>query len=162
MMSLYPETVVSQRSIYRQKTNSGKRPPKCHSLLKKVENFLPWEIAFNKYITVTWRRVKRSDHGGQAVTKETGTNDSLMKIELFSARNDNNPVDIQGYPALNAITILIMPSWLLSGSLRFVSPTVDPAVIKVNQVHIIPYYPVTSTLTYKQFSQVSLPLRFSD
>lgn len=161
-MSLYPETVVSQRSIYRQKTNSGKRHPKCHSLLKKVENFMPWEIVFNKYITVTWRGVKRLDHGGQAVTRETGTHDSLMKIDLLSARNDTNPIDIQGYPVRNAIAVLIMPSWLLSGSLRFVNPTVDPAVIKVNQVHIIPYYSVTSTLTYKQFSQVALPLRFSD
>jgi len=77
-----------------------------------------------------------------------------MKIDLLSARNYMNPIDLQGYPARNAVTVLIMLSWLLSGSL-------DPAVIKVNQVHIIPYYPVTSTLTYKQFSQVAFPLRSS-
>jgi len=85
-----------------------------------------------------------------------------MKIDLLYERNNKNPIDLQGYPARNAITVLVILSWLLSGSLRFVSPTVDPALIKVNQVHIIPSYPVRSTLTYKQFSQVVFPFRFYD
>ena len=123
---------------------------------------MPREIVFNKFITVTWRGVKRSDDGGQAVTSETGIHDSLMKTDLLSARNDINPIDLQGYPARDAITALIMLSWLLSESLRFVSPTVDPAVVKVSQVHNIPSYPVKSTLTHKQFSQVAFPARFSD
>ena len=76
--------------------------------------------------------------------------DSLMKIDLLSARNYTNPIVLQGYPAGIPITVLIMLSWFLSGSFRFVSPTVDPTVIKVNQVHIILSYPVRSTLTLRR------------
>jgi hypothetical protein len=123
---------------------------------------MPWVIVVKIYITVTWRGVKRSEHGGLVVTLKTGMQHSLLKTDLFSTTNDKNPIDLQGYPVRIPIAVLIMLSWLLSGSLRFVSPTMDPPVFKVNQVHISHFIAVRSHLTYKQFSQAAFPLRFSD